>query len=164
MLWVDKYRPNSLEKLDIHPELTGTLKLLVEGGDFPHILFYGPSGVGKKTRVNCILKELFGAGVEKLKVDHRTFSYGASGSVEISLVVSNHHIELNPSDAGFHDRIVVQELIKEIAMSHPLDATINRSFKVVVLNDVDRLSKEAQHSLRRNNGEVCINMSINIML
>jgi len=99
--------------------------------------------------VNCILKELFGAGVEKLKVDHRTFSYGSSGSVEISLVVSNHHIELNPSDAGFHDRIVVQELIKEIAMSHPLDATINRSFKVVVLNDVDRLSKEAQHSLRR---------------
>jgi len=34
-------------------------------------------------------------------------------------------------------------------MSHPLDTTASRSFKVVVLNDVDRLSKEAQHSLRR---------------
>lgn len=35
-------------------------------GDFPHMLFYGPSGAGKKTRIACTLRQLFGSGVEKV--------------------------------------------------------------------------------------------------
>ena len=29
------------------------------------MLFYGPSGAGKKTRITATLRQLFGAGVEK---------------------------------------------------------------------------------------------------
>ena len=40
--------------------------LQVSGGDFPHVMVYGPPGAGKKTRVMGMLRETFGSGVEKV--------------------------------------------------------------------------------------------------
>lgn len=64
MLYVDKHRPRSYEALDFHPDLTTQLKRL--GTDFPHLLFYGPSGAGKRTRIACLLRLVYGAGAEKV--------------------------------------------------------------------------------------------------
>ena len=47
-LWIDKHRPVELKELDHHQEQAGQLAKLVEGGDFPHLLVYGPPGAGKK--------------------------------------------------------------------------------------------------------------------
>jgi replication factor C subunit 3/5 len=66
-LWVDKYRPTSLDKLEIHEDQTTIFKQLSqEESDFPHLLIYGPSGAGKKTRTGAILRELYGSGAEKV--------------------------------------------------------------------------------------------------
>ena len=37
------------------------------------MLFYGPPGSGKRTRIMAVLREMFGASAEKLKVEHREF-------------------------------------------------------------------------------------------
>ena len=77
-------------------------------------------------------------------MEQRTFKFGTTQPVELTMVSSSHHIELNPSDAGIRDREVVQEVIKEIAQSAPVIATAadaTAGFKIVVLNEVERLSK-----------------------
>lgn len=68
-LWVDKHRPTSLEQLDFNDELTETLKQLGECEDLPHLIFYGKGGIGKKTRVMCLLNEIYGKGVFKFTKD-----------------------------------------------------------------------------------------------
>ncbi|XP_013419974.1 replication factor C subunit 3 [Lingula anatina] len=148
-LWVDKHRPTTLGKLDYHKSQAVLLKKLVQDGDFPHLLIYGPSGAGKKTRIMCLLRELYGSSVEKLRIEHHSFTTPSKKKLEISTVASNYHIEVNPSDVGHNDRVVIQELLKTVAQSHQLETSTQRDFKVVVLTEVDRLSKDAQHALRR---------------
>ncbi|XP_065340347.1 replication factor C subunit 3 [Cloeon dipterum] len=148
-LWVDKHCPKSLEKLDYHEEQALQLKGLVQQGDFPHLLVYGPSGAGKKTRVMCLLRELYGSGTERLRIEKLEFHTASKKRLDITTISSNYHIEVNPSDVGIYDRIVVQELIKNAAQAQQFDVNGQRSFKVIVITEVDNLSKSAQHALRR---------------
>ncbi|CAE7377914.1 RFC3, partial [Symbiodinium sp. KB8] len=147
MLWVDKHRPTTLDKCDYHTELCERLLELASKTDIPHMMFYGPSGAGKKTRVMGFLRAVFGSGVEKLKLEHRSVKTPSRRTVEITTVASSYHIEMNPGDAGMYDRFIVQEVIKEIASSRNLDS--KHAFKVVVLTEADQLTRDAQAALRR---------------
>lgn len=121
-------------------------------GDCPHTLFYGPPGAGKKTLILALLREIYGSGVEKLRVECKPWKIQLPTrtlEVEFTTVSSAFHVEMNPSDVGNNDRYVVGEIIKEMARNRPVGSDGLRGFKVLVLNEVDRLSKEAQHSLRR---------------
>jgi len=148
-LWCDKHRPKSLSGLDYHKEQAEQLKKLVHSDDFPHLLVYGANGAGKKTRIMCLLRELYGAGVEKLRIERQQFETPSKKTIEMTTLASNYHIEVNASDAGIYDRVVIQEMIKNIAQTNQLDSQQMKSFKVVVLTEVDKLTKDAQHALRR---------------
>ncbi|KAF0985956.1 hypothetical protein HZS_7468 [Henneguya salminicola] len=95
-LWVDRYKPKRFEDLDYHKSQAEYLTKLVERDDFPHILLYGPMGSGKKTRLSCILRGLYGSHVEKLKLESMTFQVPSGKKVEINVISSSYHIELNP--------------------------------------------------------------------
>ncbi|KAH3677017.1 hypothetical protein WICMUC_001923 [Wickerhamomyces mucosus] len=149
-LWVDKYRPTNLSQLDYHSSVSARLSALSTSGDFPHLLVYGPSGAGKKTRVLSILNELFGSGVNKMKIDVRTFTTSTNKKLEFNIVSSSYHLEITPSDLGNNDRVVIQDLLKEIASTEQVDfSTGKHRFKVIIINEADSLSKDAQAALRR---------------
>uniref|UniRef100_A0AC34F8B2 AAA+ ATPase domain-containing protein n=1 Tax=Panagrolaimus sp. ES5 TaxID=591445 RepID=A0AC34F8B2_9BILA len=148
-LWVDKYRPTQLSQLNYHRDLSQNLSELVKGGNFPHLLFYGPDGAGKSTRIRCILKELYGNGADNVRMEYRNFETASGRKLELMVLSSLYHIEVTPSDVGIHDRVVVQELIKHMAQSQQIDTQAQKSFKVVILMEADTLSKDAQHALRR---------------
>ncbi|KAG0318855.1 Replication factor C (RF-C) subunit [Linnemannia gamsii] len=148
-LWVDKHRPTNLDKLDYHTDLSAHLKKLCASGDFPHMLVFGPPGAGKKTRVVAILRELFGPGAEKIKIDQRIFETPSKRKLELNIVSSNYHLEVNPSDVGNYDRVVIQDLLKEVAQTQQVDAAAQKRFKVVVIHEADLLTRDAQAGLRR---------------
>lgn len=120
-----------------------------QSGDFPHLLVYGPSGAGKKTRIIATLKELYGPGVEKIKIDARVFQTTSNRKLEFNIVASVYHLEITPSDVGNYDRTVVQELLKEVAQTQQVDLSAKQRFKVVVINEADHLTRDAQAALRR---------------
>lgn len=148
-LIVDKHRPRSLDQLTYHDELSERLRSLAQSGDFPHLLVYGPSGAGKKTRIVATLKELYGPGVEKIKIDARVFQTSSSRKLEFNIVTSVYHLEITPSDVGNYDRVVVQDLLKEVAQTQQVDQSARQKFKVVVINEADHLTRDAQAALRR---------------
>ncbi|KAF8591055.1 P-loop containing nucleoside triphosphate hydrolase protein [Ramaria rubella] len=159
-LWVDKYRPRSLGDLHYHTDLSTRLTSLAGSGDFPHMLFYGPSGAGKKTRISATLRQLFGSGVEKLKIDQRVFMTPSKRKLDVNIVQSNFHIEITPSDVGIYDRVVIQEILKEIAQTQQLDLNAKQRFKVVIINEADSLTRDAQAALRRTMEKYMSNMRI----
>lgn len=163
MLWVDKHRPTRLTSLTTSPSLTNRLTSLASSpATLPHLLFYGPPGSGKKTRISTLINTLFGREL-KLRLDKRVFTTPTGRSVEINLITSNYHVEMCPGDCGLNDRYVVQDVIKEMASSKNI-AAFNRdnnnkssehvdgqrpTYKVVVLLEVDKLTRPAQAALRR---------------
>lgn len=148
VLLVDACRPRTFDSMDLHRDVCENLKRLVANGNYPHIVFYGPCGAGKHTLASALLREIYGPGAEKQKVEFRSFKTGASGSttVDIRIISSSYHVEVAPSEVGTKDAVVVQQMIKELAQSPPLG---NYQFKTVVISDADCLSKQAQAGLRR---------------
>ena len=48
-LWVERYRPDTLEGYVGNASIVDKVKLYLENGDVPHLLLYGNAGTGKTT-------------------------------------------------------------------------------------------------------------------
>uniref|UniRef100_A0A5S6QMG0 AAA domain-containing protein n=1 Tax=Trichuris muris TaxID=70415 RepID=A0A5S6QMG0_TRIMR len=132
--WVEKYRPAKLEDLISQKDIADTLNSFMKEDVLPHLLFYGPPGTGKTTTILACAKQLY---------DPKQFS---------SMV-----LELNASD----DRGigVVREQILTFASTKNI---FNRKFKLVILDEADSMTRDAQNALRRiiekftNNVRFCL--------
>ena len=78
---------------------------------------------------------------KELKLKSRNISYMVTSS--------NYHLEFCPSDVGNNDKFIISNVIKETSSFAQLDTESQKNFKVIVLLEADKMTKEAQSALRR---------------
>src|SRR5439155_1402401 len=59
-IWVEKYRPKSLDEVVGQDEIVERLKAYAKEGNLPHLLFAGPAGTGKTTCAIALARDMFG--------------------------------------------------------------------------------------------------------
>ncbi|RLG18301.1 replication factor C small subunit [Nanoarchaeota archaeon] len=127
-VWTEKYRPKKLSEVIGQKHVTSVLKKFVKEGTIPHLLFSGPAGVGKTTCALALAHELFGKNWKQ------------------------NFLELNASDDRGIDTI--RSKVKDFARTRPIGA----GFKIILLDEADALTRDAQQALRRtmeNYSETC---------
>jgi len=119
-MWTEKYRPVVLDDMVNQKEIVERLRSFVETGNIPHCIFAGPPGTGKTTAALCLAHDLYGSGYRE------------------------HLMELNASDErGIN---VVRETIKTFARTRSIGKV---SFKILILDEADNMTGDAQQALRR---------------
>ncbi|XP_063900368.1 replication factor C subunit 4-like, partial [Zophobas morio] len=122
--WVEKYRPKTIDEVVSQEEVVASLSAAVKVGNLPHLLFYGPPGTGKTSTILALSHQIFGPELYKERV-----------------------LELNASDERGID--VVREKVKKFAQSLVSVSKTAPLFKVVILDEADSMTKDAQAALRR---------------
>ena len=120
--WVEKYRPKSLDEIIDQEEVVNSLKNILKTKAVPHMLFAGPPGVGKTATAHAFARDLFGD----------------------RYIDDGHFMEINASDErGIQ---TIREKVKMFARQIPMGGL---GFKILLLDESDQLTDDAQHAFRR---------------
>jgi len=121
-MWVEKYRPHKLDDVIDQTEVKQRLAPLLEKREeMPHLLFAGPPGTGKTTIALIVADQILGP----LRADYT--------------------LSLNASDERGID--IVRERIKVFASYS--DRREGVPFRLVILDEADEMTRDAQTALRR---------------
>jgi replication factor C subunit 3/5 len=122
--WIEKYRPNNLDEVKSHEQLITTLKNFIKNKDLPHLLFYGPPGTGKTSTILSCAKELYGNNVDLMT------------------------LQINVSEERGIE-IVRNKILQFVQSKSFIFSENNKLFKLVILDEADAMTPDAQAILRR---------------
>ena len=120
MNWTEKYRPQRLEDIRGQRKFVDDAKYWIERNDMPNVLIYGMGGTGKTTAGLILAKQFLG---ENFDTDFK---------------------EINASQDRKLDTI--RETISTFAN---LKSTGDVPFKVMLLDELDGMTKDSQRALKR---------------
>jgi len=120
--WVEKYRPTSFDEIVLDKHNKTILQSILRNNYFPNLLLYGPPGTGKTTTIINL--------VDAFQRQHNQHNKG--------LV-----IHLNASDERGID--IIRNQINQFVHSKAL---FTNGTKLVILDEVDYMTKNAQQALK----------------
>lgn len=120
LLWIEKYRPTELKNIVGQSRNIELLNKMINNGSFPHLILNGKSGTGKTSTVMALVNKLYG----KNKV-FNVIKLDASDDRGINTV--------RDEIKGFAEKITI----------------FNRGIKLIILDEADAMTFDAQFALRR---------------
>lgn len=130
------FKDLNFSQLTLHKDINERLIKIANDKDAPHLLLYGPSGSGKRTRARAFICEYF--KIPELKTSIATKDYK---KLTVNLIHSEYHIELCPSKA---DASIVIDVINEMV----LNTTVKKHVKFLLLHGLDKVDKIVQNGLK----------------
>ena len=134
--WVEKYRPTKFDDIVLDPLNKRIMDTIINNNYFPNLLLYGPPGTGKTTTIINLINSFQEKNNQKNK----------------GLM-----IHLNASDERGID--IIRNQISQFVYSQSL---CSNGTKFVILDEVDYMTKNAQHALKyllqsyNNNVRFCL--------
>lgn len=135
--WIEKYRPKTVEDIVSHDKIISVMNTLYVSRTFPHLLFVGPPGTGKTSTIMAFAKQLYGK-----YYDYMVMELNASDDRGID-VVRNKIKRFVSTDTSFFGTSVKER---------------TNIFKLVILDEVDAMTNDAQAILRK----IVENYTINV--
>jgi replication factor C subunit 2/4 len=124
--WIEKYRPKKLNEIISQNEPINILNNTLITGEMPHFLLYGNSGTGKTSSIYALCNQLFGK-----RVNERILQLNASDERGIN-VVRHKIIQFANLAIGTKDK-----------------NCLCPPYKIIILDEADAMTKEAQSALRK---------------
>ena len=120
--WVEKYRPSTFDEIVLEDINRSMLKNIIDSDSFPNLLLYGPPGTGKTTTIINLVKNY-----------QERYNQINKGLM----------IHLNASDE--RGIVTIRNQISQFVHSKAL---FSDGLKIVILDEVDYMTKNAQQALK----------------
>ena len=145
--WVEKYRPKQLNEVSHHKEIVATLQNAVETNRLPHILMYGPPGTGKTSVALALCRTLYSPEL----IGNRVLELNASDERGISVVREKikQFASLAVGENSTMGYFAKERALNSRSSSSKKSSFPNPPYKIVILDEADTVTTDAQSALRR---------------
>ena len=123
--WIEKYRPKNIDDILYNEDIKNIIKKFIYNKNIPNIILYGYHGIGKTSLVNIIVNSVYNNNKDMV-------------------------LELNNSDdRGINIIRNIRDYARQPSVLSYIKNNNNNLHKLIILDEADSLTYEAQYALRR---------------